>query len=116
MVGCLWHRKSGLPVGAGQLSPSGRMAEAVTDLAHVRARGQARFSWSSSGPREWQLERELAVRRVRARERVVAAEARVAVAAAVRSERLVDAVERQVRERVGAQLGGDLLDLATVGD
>src|SRR4051794_38686456 len=54
------------------------------------------------------LERVLALPGGGAGEWVLAGEAGVAVALARAADRLVDAVERQVRERVGAQLGGDL--------
>ncbi len=49
-------------------------------------------------------------------QRVLAREAGVAVALAVAADRLVDAVERQVGQRVGPELLGDLLDRAVVGD
>ena len=54
------------------------------------------------------LERELAVGVAVVAERVVAGEAGVAVDLARGPDRLVDAVEREVGERVGAELGGDL--------
>src|SRR3954447_13699137 len=62
------------------------------------------------------LERELAVRLVGIAERIVAAEAGVAVVAGVAADRLVDARHREVGERVGLELVGDLLDRAVVGD
>src|SRR4051794_9198546 len=62
------------------------------------------------------LERELAVRLVGIAERIVAAEAGVAVLAGVAVDRLVDARHREVGERVGLELVGDLLDRAVVGD
>ena len=55
------------------------------------------------------LERVLAVRGLGPLERVVAREAGVAVRLARGADRLVDALERQVAQRVAAELGGDLL-------
>ena len=62
------------------------------------------------------LERELAVRLVGVAERVAAGEAGVAVVFGGRADRLVDALHREVGERVGAELVGDLLDRPAVGD
>ena len=62
------------------------------------------------------FERELAVRRRRVAERIVAGEARVAVGLARSPDRLVDALEREVGERVGLELRGDLRLGALVGD
>ena len=54
--------------------------------------------------------------RLGALERVVAREAGVAVGRARLADRLVEALERQVGQRVGAQLLGDLASRAAVGD
>src|SRR5579863_5619628 len=64
-----------------------------------------------------QLERVLAaVRGLGALERVLAREAGVAVPLARQPDRLVDAAEREVRQRVAADLLGDLRHRAAVGD
>src|SRR6201999_2497916 len=62
------------------------------------------------------LEGELAVRLVGLAERVMAAEAGVAVVFGAAADRLVDALHREVGEAVGVELVGDLVDRPTVGD
>src|SRR5680860_1094468 len=61
------------------------------------------------------LERELAVGVGGALEGVLAGEAGIAVRATLAADRLVDALQREVGQRVAAQLLGDLLDRAVVG-
>ena len=87
-------------------------ARRCAELSHSARCGDV--SARASGKRV--LERVLALRRDRAGQRVLAGEAGVAVRLARAADRLVDAVERQVRQRVGAQLGGDLGLRAAVGD
>src|SRR6201995_4487527 len=62
------------------------------------------------------LEGEFAVGLVGVAERVVAAEAGVAVVFGAAADRLVDALHREVGEAVGVELVGDLVDGAAVGD
>ena len=62
------------------------------------------------------LERVLVLPGARVLERVLAGEAGVAVRRAVALDRRVDALEREVGERVRAELGGDLGLRAVVGD
>src|SRR5262249_45307960 len=62
------------------------------------------------------LQGEFAVRLVGIAERVVAGETGVAVVRRGAPDRLVDAGHREVGERVGVELVGDLLDGAAVGD
>src|SRR5215831_21115128 len=62
------------------------------------------------------LQRVLSLRTIAALHRLLAAEARVAVARALAAHRLVHALERYVGQRVAAQLRGDLIDRAFVGD
>ncbi len=63
-----------------------------------------------------ELERELAVGLFGPGQRVLTAEAGIAVIAARAADRLIDALEREVVQRVGAQLGADLRHRSAVGD
>ena len=95
-------RPEGNPAPCGDLQRS---------CCEPRAGGAARWR-----ERERVLERVLGLRGGRPGERIVAGEARVAVRLARALDRLVDAAERQVGQRVAAQLGGDLGLRAPVGD
>ena len=105
--------------GAGRGSPAGssrsrgehRDPERAAPTWRLRV-GAQRLAAGTDGEL---LERELAVRRSVA-ERVAAGEAGVAVVLGGRADRLVDAVEREVGERVGAEVLGDLVDRPLVGD
>src|SRR3954470_3220585 len=62
------------------------------------------------------LQRMFSIRALGALERVVAGEAGIAWGAPLRADRLVHAPQRQIREGVGPDDLGDLLDRAPVGD
>src|SRR5262249_35734742 len=81
--------------------------------ARTTMRNSLTASGSAGGDR---LEGEFAVRIVGVAERVVAAEAGVAVVLRIAADRLVDTGEGEVGERVGVELVGYLLDRAAVGD
>ena len=93
----------------------GRPCAALADAARPRRRRRAGRSYARASGSE-RSNANLSFASSRPGERVLAREAGVAVASRVAADGLVDAGEREVRERVGAELGGDLLDRAAVGD
>ena len=91
---------------------SGRCGDLQRSRCGRRDAGRAQAR--ASGQRV--LERVLGLRGGRPGQRVVAGEAGVAVRVARPADRLVDALQREVGQRVAAQLGGDLGLRAPVGD
>src|SRR6476620_8807921 len=102
---------------AGGAGASSRAASMTAVAAIATALKRPRNTLLAAGRcRGDRLQGEFAVGLVGVAERVVAGEASVAVFERVAADRLVDALHREIGQRVGVDLLGDLVDRALVGD